>query len=124
MINSNTIDIINKYNNLLINFNNFFFNNIIIYKNKFLLKNINIKGINLIENVFNISFLYLDNLGDICNLCERSYIYFIEFINQINISNNIENNIDLLFKDAIIFCYKKTILNFENNLIIDNKIIR
>ena len=120
MIYSNINDIINKYNNLLINYNKFFFNNIIIYKNNNLSKNIYIKGINLIENVFNISFLYLDNLGDIYNLCEKSYIYFIEFINQINISNNIENNIDLTIKDAIIFCYKKTILNFENNLINKN----
>ena len=120
MIYSNINDIINKYNNLLINYNKFFFNNIIIYKNNNLSKNIYIKGINLIENIFNVSFLYLDNLGDIYNLCEKSYIYFIEFINQINISNNIENNIDLTIKDAIIFCYKKTILNFENNLINKN----
>ena len=120
MIYSNINDIISKYNNLLINYNKFFFNNIISYKNNNLSKNIYIKGINLIENVFNISFLYLDNLGDIYNLCEKSYIYFIEFINQINISNNIENNIDLTIKDAIIFCYKKTILNFENNVINKN----
>ena len=123
MLYSNINDIISKYNNLLINYNKFFFNNIIINKNYNLTKNIYIKGINLIQNVFNISFLYLDNLGDVYNLCEKSYIYFIEFINQINISNNIENNIDLTIKDAIIFCYKKTILNFENNLITnDNNI--
>jgi hypothetical protein len=120
MLYSNINDVIIKYNNLLINYNKFFFNNIISYKNNNLSKNIYIKGINLIENVFNISFLYLDNLGDIYNLCEKSYIYFIEFINQINISNNIENNIDLTIKDAIIFCYKKTILNFENNVINKN----
>ena len=124
MIYSNINDIISKYNNLLINYNKFFFNNIISYKNNNLSKNIYIKGINLIENVFNISFLYLDNLGDIYNLCEKSYIYFIEFINQINISNNIENNIDLTIKDAIIFCYKKTILNFENNVINKNNNIK
>jgi len=123
MLYSNINDIISKYNNLLINYNKFFFNNIIINKNYNLTKNIYIKGINLIQNVFNISFLYLDNLGDVYNLCEKSYIYFIEFINQINISNNIENNIDLTIKDAVIFCYKKTILNFENNLITnDNNI--
>lgn len=124
MIYSNINDIISKYNNLLINYNKFFFNNIISYKNNNLSKNIYIKGINLIENVFNISFLYLDNLGDIYNLCEKGYIYFIEFINQINISNNIENNIDLTIKDAIIFCYKKTILNFENNVINKNNNIK
>ena len=122
MLYSNINDVISKYNNLLINYNKFFFNNIISYKNNNLSKSIFIKGINLIENIFNISFLYLDNLGDIYNLCEKSYIYFIEFINQINISNNIENNIDLTIKDAIIFCYKKTILNFENNVNSNNNI--
>jgi hypothetical protein len=122
MLYSNINDVISKYNNLLINYNKFFFNNIISCKNNNLSKSIFIKGINLIENIFNISFLYLDNLGDIYNLCEKSYIYFIEFINQINISNNIENNIDLTIKDAIIFCYKKTILNFENNVNSNNNI--
>ena len=32
MLYSNINDIISKYNNLLINYNKFFFNNIIIYK--------------------------------------------------------------------------------------------
>ena len=32
-----------------------------------------------------ISILYLDNMNDVFNLCEKSYIYFIEFINQLSI---------------------------------------
>ena len=57
MLYSNINDVISKYNNLLINYNKFFFNNIISYKNNNLSKSIFIKGINLIENIFNISFL-------------------------------------------------------------------
>tara|TARA_Y100000389_G_C17347068_1_gene456407 strand:- start:80 stop:850 length:771 start_codon:yes stop_codon:yes gene_type:complete len=115
-MNNNLSEIVCKYNNLLINYNKFFFNNIIICNKKKLLLNIYFKGLKLIENIFNISFLYLDNYGDVFNLCEKSYIYFIEFINQINISSNIEFNIELTIKDAIIFCYKKTILNYENSV--------
>jgi len=114
---NNINNILNKYNILLINYNKFFFLNVINYKNNNLSKIIYLKGLNLIENIFNMSYLYLDNLGDIYNLCEKSYIYFIEFINQISISNIMENNIELTIKDAIIFCYKKTILNFENEII-------
>jgi len=117
MLYTNINEIVCKYNNLLMNYNKFFFDNIVIYNKNKLLKNIYIKGLKLIENIFNISFLYLDNFGDVFNLCEKSFIYFIEFINQINISNNLENNIELTIKDAIIFCYKKTILNYENTII-------
>lgn len=116
MITNNIYEINIKYNNLINNYNKFFFNNIIIYKDNNSSLNIYIKGLNLIENIFNIGFLYLDNLGDIYNLCEKSFVYFIEFINQINISNNMENSIELTIKDAVLFCYKKTILEFNDTI--------
>jgi len=80
------------------------------------LENIFIKGLKLIENIFNISILYLDNLVDIYNLCEKGYIYFIEFMNQININTIEESSFDLTIKDATIFCYKKTIFLFDNKI--------
>tara|TARA_B100000989_G_scaffold298302_1_gene286977 strand:+ start:46 stop:909 length:864 start_codon:yes stop_codon:yes gene_type:complete len=116
MLNNNIENINNKYLVLLINYTNFFFKNIDLYKNISFLENLYIKGLNIIQNIFNISLLHLENISDIYNLCEKGYIYFIEFINQINLSNSIENNFELTIKDAIIFCYKKTILLFENKL--------
>lgn len=120
---SNNIESINdKYLLLIMNYNNFFFKNIDLYKNKNFLQNLYIKGITIIQNIFNISLMHLENISDIYNLCEKGYIYFIEFINQINLSNSIENNFELTIKDAIIFCYKKTILLFENKIINNSNI--
>lgn len=120
---SNNIESINdKYLLLIMNYNNFFFKNIDLYKNKNFLQNLYIKGITIIQNIFNISLMHLESISDIYNLCEKGYIYFIEFINQINLSNSIENNFELTIKDAIIFCYKKTILLFENKIINNSNI--
>ena len=117
IISENIIEILTKYLLTINNFNKFFFTNITLYKNNKLLENLYIKGIILINNIFNISLLYLDSLVDIYNLCEKGYIYFIEFINQINITNSSENNsFELTLKDAIIFSYKKTIFNIETTI--------
>ena len=120
IISENIIEILTKYLLTINNFNKFFFTNITLYKNNKLLENLYIKGIILINNIFNISLLYLDSLVDIYNLCEKGYIYFIEFINQINITNSSENNsFELTLKDAIIFSYKKTIFNIETTVSTD-----
>lgn len=120
IINENIIEILTKYLLTINNFNKFFFTNITIYKNDKLLENLYIKGIILINNIFNISLLYLDSLVDIYNLCEKGYIYFIEFINQINITNSCEtNSFELTLKDATIFSYKKTIFTIEKTISTD-----
>lgn len=116
LVNDAINEIIDKYYILIYNYNNFFFNNIQIYKDMPYLENIFIKGLKLIENIFNISILYLDNLVDIYNLCEKGYIYFIEFMNQININTIEESSFDLTIKDATIFCYKKTIFLFDKKI--------
>jgi len=115
--NENIIDIINKYLLTVNNYNKFFFSNITFYKHSSILENLYIKGIYLINNIFNLSLIYLDSLVDIYSLCEKGYIYFIEFINQINITNSYEtNSFELTLKDAIIFSYKKTIFTLDNNI--------
>ena len=114
MLEITIIDIINKYLSILEDYNIYFLKNIKINKDKIYLELLYLRGIKIIENIFNISILYLDNLSEIYNLCIKGYIYFIEFINQINISEN--DKLELTIKDAIIFCYKKTIFNFENKI--------
>ena len=121
MLNNNIENINNKFITLLINYTLFFFNNIDLYKNRNFIENLYIKGLDIIKNIFNISLLHLENITDIYNLCEKGYIYFIEFINQISLSYSIENSFDLTIKDAIIFCYKKTILLFENKLVCNSE---
>jgi len=115
IISENVIEILTKYLLTVNNYNKFFFKNLSIYKDSNFIKNLYIKGLLLIYNIFNISLLYLDSLSDIYNLCEKGYVYFIEFVNQINISNSFESNsFELTLKDAIIFSYKKTIFTFDN----------
>ena len=74
------------------------------------------KGIIIIKNIFTISLLYLDNISDIYNISEKGYVYFIEFINQMYISNCQENSFNLTTKDAIIFAYKRTIFGLDNKI--------
>ena len=116
LIDKNINEIINKYLLTIANYTKFFYNNITICTNKNYLENLYIKGLTIIQNIFNISLLYVDSLVDIYNLCEKGYVYFVEFINQINISNINESDFELTTKDAIIFCYKKTIFLFENKI--------
>tara|TARA_X000000368_G_scaffold404971_1_gene381616 strand:+ start:2598 stop:3425 length:828 start_codon:yes stop_codon:yes gene_type:complete len=116
-ITDSIVEILTRYLLTINNYNQFFFKNITNYNNPIILKNLHNKGLILIHNIFNVSLLYLDSLVDIYNLCEKGYIYFIEFINQINITNTYEHNtFELTLKDAIIFSYKKTIFMFDNNI--------
>lgn len=115
IISENIVEILTRYLLTVNNYNRFFFKNITIYKDTNFLKNLHVKGLLLINNIFNISLLYLDSLVDIYNLCEKGYVYFVEFVNQINITNSFESNsFELTLKDAVIFSYKKTIFTFDN----------
>ena len=113
-------DILDNYLDLLTNYTKVFYKNIFnkIDCNENQLEYIYTKGIIIINNIFNINLIYQDDLQDICNITEKGYIYFIEFVSQI-FSNKFENNIELTIKDAVLFCYKKTITN-NNNVINTN----
>tara|TARA_Y100000591_G_scaffold283245_1_gene264139 strand:- start:181 stop:1005 length:825 start_codon:yes stop_codon:yes gene_type:complete len=117
MITNNINDLSLKYNNIVSNYTIFFLNNIVINKKVEYYYNIYVKGLILIQNIFNLALINLDNIYDIYNNCEKGYIYYIEFINQIEYPNiQLENNIDLTIRDAVIFSYKKTVLTFENKI--------
>jgi len=126
MLHSNLDIILKKYCLLINNYSIFFFNNMKKQDNNLYIS-LYIKGINIIDNVFNISLNTLNTLNDVYNNTEKSYIYFIEFLNQINfnlIDNKQENNFDFTIKDAIIFAYKKTVLQNEIKIIEQKKIIK
>ena len=116
MINENINSIIEKYILLINNYSIFFFHNLLNYKENVNLQYLYIQGFIIIENIFTISIMYMNNLIEVNSICEKGYIYFIEFINQINLSNISETYFDLTIKDAIVFCYKKTILNIDNKI--------
>ena len=116
----NLNEIIKKYNLIVSNYSWFFFNNLKVYKNQKFSDYLYSRGLIIIYNIFNISLTYYDNLGDIYNICEKGYMYFIEFINQLNISVFNNSNMELTIKDAIMFCYKKTIFLLENKIVDTN----
>jgi len=70
------------------------------------------KGINTLLNVFRFLILYTKNLDLIYLHCEKSYLYYIEFIGQIGHEN--KSYLQLSSKDAILFVYKKSIFDINN----------
>ena len=120
VLNDTITEIINKYIVTISNYTIFFFKSLPVYKDTNYFELVYSKGLILIENIYNISILYLDSLVDIHNLCEKGYIYFVEFINQINLSGFNETYFELTMRDAIVFCYKKTILNLDCKILKEN----
>jgi hypothetical protein len=127
-LNKNDI-ILNKKNYLPISFNNKDINNMyILFTNvlfdylrafksnikeknkKYSLKVIQ-KGISMLKNVMNILFLYTRNIDLVHKHLNKSFLYYIEFIEQIGEEGN--TFLQLSSKDAVLFVYKKTL--FEIN---------
>jgi hypothetical protein len=104
------LNIYDGYNQLLKNYTTAFYKNLFIklYKNKKYLEYIFIKGQYIIKNIFTLALIYYDNITEVYNITEKGYVYFIEFIIQINLNSY---NFELSIKDAIVFSYKKTIIN-------------
>ena len=81
------------------------------------------KGIEMIEHIFNMLIFYTLNTELTYYHCEQAFIYFIEFIGQMNING--DNSISLTTKDAILFVFKKTIFEIskeyrDNNPLLDD----
>lgn len=81
------------------------------------------KGIEMISHIFNTIFLYTKN-SDLCDhYCNKASHYYIEFIGQIGEDSH--SFLQLNSKDAILFVYKKTIFDLnqeyrKNYIITDN----
>jgi hypothetical protein len=72
-----------------------------------------LKGLFLLKNIY--IFLHFNcinnnNHNEINSILEKAYIYFIEFLIQININSS---NFELTLKEAVMFTYKKTILSYK-----------
>lgn len=76
-------------------------------------KYILIKGIENIYHIFNILLLHSKNVDFTYHHTQRSYLYYLEFIEQIKNDNNIILNLNI--KDATLFIYKKILSNINNN---------
>jgi hypothetical protein len=107
----NSNEILSKYSDLLTEYLKFFFENNKI-KNPNYLKFIITRGIETITHVFNTILYYTKNLEITYLHCQKAYYYYIEFICQITEDHNIF--LQLSSKDAIMYVYKKTIFEINN----------
>jgi len=105
-------DIMSLYNTLVLEFIEYTHNTINL-KNKDYYKFIVIRGIKTITHIFNFLLLYTRNLKMIEFHIKKGYLYYIEFVGQISEDNN--SYLQLNSKDAMLFVYKKTIFEINND---------
>ena len=103
-------NIINKYMEYI---NNFF---LLIKDNTYFKqysysKYLIINGIQTASHVLNMLIIYTKNIDLTFHHIERSFIYYVEFINQIMINNG---SLNLNSKDASIFIYKKILYDIDD----------
>jgi hypothetical protein len=72
------------------------------------------KGIQSITHIFMVLLLYSKNLSLTLYHCKKSFLYYVEFINQIGDEGN--SYLQLNSKDAILFIYKKSIFEINNEI--------
>ena len=110
---SNLKEIINNYIHILLNYILLFNQKINIDDNNikfFILK----KGISTINHVFLFILYYTKNLEVTFYHSQHSYIFYIEFIEQLNFNSS--NYVKMSVNDAITFVYKKNIYNINNSI--------
>jgi hypothetical protein len=128
-INDNKYNLLNSnnYNNFLIsnlkeivdNYVHILLNYILLFNKKININNENIKyfifkkGIYTINNIFLYILYYTKNLEIAFYHSQNSYILYIEFIEQINITSS-NDSIKISINDAISFVYKKNIYSMKN----------
>jgi hypothetical protein len=77
------------------------------------------KGIVSLTNIFRMILLYTKNLNLAFYQSQKAYYYYIEFIEQIRQDKNAFLRLNV--KDAIMFIYKKTIYNVNDEYIKGHK---
>ena len=105
-------DVVFLYNALVLEYMEYTYNTIKL-KNKDYYKFIVIRGIKTINHIFNFLLLYTRNLKLIEYHIKKGYLYYIEFVGQISEDNN--SYLQLNSKDAMLFVYKKTIFEINND---------
>ena len=71
-----------------------------------------IRGLNMLKHIFNVILLYTKNLSVTVHHCKKAYLFYVEFIGQIGNDNH--SYLQLNSKDAMLFVYKKTIFEINN----------
>lgn len=111
VIQNSIYEILNKYVELLIEYMRFISEKIIM-KNKTYYRFIFERGIETISHVFSVIFYYTKNLELTFYHSQKAYYFYVEFIEQISDDN--VTFLQLSSRDAILFVYKKTIFDLNN----------
>ena len=93
---------------------NHIYTNITI-KNVEYLKYIINYGIETITHIYKLLLLYTKNATLTVHHCEKSILFYVEFITQIGDDNH--SFLQLTSKDAVMFLYKKTLFELEENYV-------
>lgn len=119
------MELYNDFINSLKTYTTMFYKNMLFryITNPNYLEFIYLKGLFLLKNIYILLHFNTVSRNEITSILEKAYIYFIEFIIQININSA---NFELTLKDAVMFTYKKTIFSYKqtntNKNIIDQGI--
>ena len=108
-----TSEILNKYNLLITEYLNFIIESINV-KNNAYNKFVILRGLKTITHVFNIILYYTKNLDVAYYHSQKSFYFYIEFIGQI--SEDQHTFLQLNSRDAMMFVYKKTIYEINNEI--------
>lgn len=102
---------ISKFIELTNNYIHYIVKNInIAYKdyNKYII----IKGLETLKHIYILLLTYTKNIDMVMYYCQKSYCYYVEFIEQMNNGSDI---IKLNSKDAVLFMYRKTLYEINQN---------
>ena len=105
VLEENDTEILSIYNTIIQSLLNHIHTNITITKQEYL-KYIIIYGIESITHIYKLLLLYTKNLTLTQHHCEKSVLFYVEFITQIGDD-----------KDAVMFLYKKTLFELDETYI-------
>lgn len=102
------------------------FCNLVNFYISYSIENMNIKdkeifftGLNVVQHIFRIMFLYTKNLELSFYNTQQSIYYFVEYISQIT-DNNDNIFFNLSIKDAVIYVYTRTIFEIRKQYVKKN----
>lgn len=104
-------DILNRFVSVIIEYMQFISEKITM-KNKSYYKFVFERGLETLLHVFSVIFYYTKNLDLTFYHTQKAYYFYIEFIEQISDDN--VTFLQLSSRDAILFVYKKTIFELNN----------
>ena len=111
VINNSVSEILTKFVEVIIEYMRFISEKIIM-KNKAYYRFIFERGVETLIHVFSVIFYFTKNLELTFYHTQKAYYFYIEFIEQISDDN--VTFLQLSSRDAILFVYKKTIFDLNN----------